>query len=71
MRLKTLLAPYRQHDEACPVHVLYQGQSAVGRISLGADWRVIVSDELLHSLRSAFGDRYVRVQYAGGADGLL
>ena len=68
-RLKTLLGPYRQNGEACPVHVLYQGHSAVGRISLGADWRVSVSDELLQSLRSAFGDSYVRVQYAGGADG--
>ena len=52
------------------MHVLYQGHSAVGRISLGADWRVSVSDELLQSLRTAFGDSYVRVQYAGGADGL-
>ncbi|HAH80965.1 MAG TPA: DNA polymerase III subunit alpha, partial [Gammaproteobacteria bacterium] len=68
-RLKTLLGPYRQNGEACPVHVLYQGHSAVGRISLGADWRGLVSDELLQSLRSAFGDSYVRVQYAGGADG--
>ena len=68
-RLKTLLGPYRQNGEACPVHVLYQGHSAVGRISLGADWRVSVSDELLQSLRLAFGDSYVRVQYAGGADG--
>jgi DNA polymerase-3 subunit alpha len=68
-RLKTLLGPYRQNGEACPVHVLYQGHSAVGRISLGVDWRVSVSDELLQSLRSAFGDNYVRVQYAGGADG--
>lgn len=67
-RLKTLLGPYRQTGEACPVHVLYQGHSAVGRISLGADWRVSVSDELLQSLRTAFGDSYVRVQYAGGAD---
>ncbi|HBK12623.1 MAG TPA: DNA polymerase III subunit alpha, partial [Gammaproteobacteria bacterium] len=69
-RLKTLLGPYRQAGEACPVHVLYQGHSAVGRISLGADWRGSVSDELLQSLRTAFGDSYVRVQYAGGADGL-
>lgn len=67
-RLKTLLGPYRQNDRACPVHVLYQGQNAVGRISLGTDWKVAVSDELLHALRSAFGDGYVRVQYAAGAD---
>ncbi len=68
-RLKALLGPYRQSERACPVHVLYRGQDAVGRISLGVDWKVAVSDELLHALRSAFGDNYVRVQYAAGADG--
>ncbi|GIS20337.1 MAG: hypothetical protein CM15mP120_22530 [Pseudomonadota bacterium] len=44
-QLKQLLSPYRQSTEACPVHVLYQGEAAVGRISLGADWKVSVSDD--------------------------
>ena len=69
-RLKQLLSPYRQSNQACPVHVLYQGESAVGRISLGADWKVSVSDELLYALRNAFGDDYVRVRYAQGTDSM-
>ena len=68
-QLKQLLSPYRQSSQACPVHVLYQGETAVGRISLGADWKVSVSDELLYALRGAFGDDYVRVRYASGSDG--
>ena len=51
------------------MHVLYQGEAAVGRISLGADWKVSVSDELLYALRGAFGDDYVRLRYASGSDG--
>ncbi|MEE6246623.1 MAG: DNA polymerase III subunit alpha [Pseudomonadota bacterium] len=68
-QLKQLLSPYRQSTEACPVHVLYQGEAAVGRISLGADWKVSVSDELLYALRGAFGEDYVRLRYASGSDG--
>jgi DNA polymerase-3 subunit alpha len=69
-RLKKLLNPYRQSSQASPVHVVYQGESAVGRISLGADWKVSISDELLYALRSAFGDDYVRVCYTATADAL-
>jgi DNA polymerase-3 subunit alpha len=70
-RLRSCLEPHRQNGAGCPVSVLYQtaadsaaGCGARGQITLGPDWRVRPSDDLLARLRSEFGDERVRLSYA-------
>ena len=68
-RLKSCLEPHRHDGAGCPVAVLYQAgdgeAGARGRITLGPDWHVRPSDDLLARLRSEFGDERVRLTYAG------
>jgi DNA polymerase-3 subunit alpha len=54
-RLKASLTPYRQPEAGCPVMVVYSGPTAQAKISLGRDWRVQPSDDLLHELQHEFG----------------
>jgi DNA polymerase-3 subunit alpha len=63
VRLKALLAPHRREESGCAVAVVYQASDAEGRIQLGANWQVTASDELLHSLKSEFGDERVSLAY--------
>ena len=67
-RLKSCLEPHRQNGAGCPVAVLYQAgdgeAGARGRITLGPDWHVRPSDDLLARLRSEFGDERVKLTYA-------
>ena len=51
------------------MHVIYQGEAAVGESAWVLMRKVSVSDELLYALRGAFGDDYVRLRYASGSDG--
>jgi DNA polymerase-3 subunit alpha len=60
-RLKTLLEPHRR--DGCQVAIAYRSRAAEGRLVLGADWRVAPSDELLQSLRNAFGAGQVGLHY--------
>jgi DNA polymerase-3 subunit alpha len=61
-RLKSLLSPHRNEDQGCSVAVLYTAAEAQARIALGDAWRVHASDDLLRSLRDAFGN-VVQLQY--------
>ncbi len=64
-RLKDVISPHRALDEGCEIAVLYSGEAAAARISLGQDWQVQASDDLLRSLRDEFGN-CVRLEYATG-----
>ena len=63
-RLKAVLSPYVSESGGCPVSVLYTCEGAEGRISLGRNWRIRGSDELLAELKSEFGDDSVAFLYA-------
>ena len=62
-RLKSLLDPHRCREQGCPVAVLYESAGARARISLGHDWQVQASDDLLFNLRNEFGSN-VALHYA-------
>lgn len=55
-RLKQTLTPFRQVQDGCPVVVLYSGPTANARISLGRDWHVEATDDLLACLQHEFGN---------------
>ncbi len=59
--LGEVLTPFCEGD--CPVGILYNGGSAQAHITLGEEWRVHPTDELLHRLRELAGDKQVRVVY--------
>ena len=54
-RLKQLLSPHRCGADGCEISILYCRDAAQARISLGRDWQVHASDDLLRSLRDEFG----------------
>jgi DNA polymerase-3 subunit alpha len=59
--LANVLLPYC--EGSCPVGIRYLGSSAQAHITLGNEWRVHPTDELLHRLRELAGDAQVRVVY--------
>jgi len=59
--LAAVLAPYR--DGSCPVGIHYRNAGAQAHITLGDEWRVHPSDELLHRLRELAGEQQVKVMY--------
>jgi DNA polymerase-3 subunit alpha len=59
--LKALLAKHQ--GGSCKVAIDYKKGDAVARIKLGDEWKVRLSDDLLHELRSAFGNTAVSVVY--------
>jgi DNA polymerase-3 subunit alpha len=59
--LAAVLGPYC--DGSCPVGIQYQNGSAQAHITLGDDWRVHPTDELLHRLRELAGEHQVTVLY--------
>jgi DNA polymerase-3 subunit alpha len=68
-RLRSSLEPHRGPGGiGCPVAILCQsvredGQGARGRVTLGPDWRVNPSDDLLKGLRREFGEERVSLSY--------
>jgi DNA polymerase-3 subunit alpha len=72
LRLQRCLEPHRLSSgvRGCPVSLLYEsgdaGTGARGQLTLGPDWQVNPTDELLRRLRAEFGDERVRLTYAGG-----
>ncbi len=60
--LAAVLAPYCEGN--CPVGILYQNGAAQAHMTLGDEWRVHPTDELLHRLRELAGDTQVRMMYA-------
>ena len=59
--LAEVLAPFRSGD--CPIWINYRGPSAIARMSLGQEWRVRPTDELLGRLGELSGAAGVRVLY--------
>ncbi len=61
-RLKRVINPHKAPWEGCNIAVLYTDAGVVARISLGDEWQVEASDDLLRSLREEFGD-CVQLEY--------
>jgi DNA polymerase-3 subunit alpha len=67
-RLAEILTPFRPGP--CPITVEYTGSGACGALTLGAEWTVRASRELLEKLESLVGRGSVQVVYGappGGA----
>ncbi|NWG31786.1 MAG: DNA polymerase III subunit alpha [Rhodocyclaceae bacterium] len=62
-RLRTLLAPYRAQEAACPVRLRYRNREAEAELALPADWRVRLDDRLLAELCDWLKPDNVRVVY--------
>ena len=63
-RLEQTLSPYREtNGNSCRVMIAYDNGSASAQITLGADWRVNPSDDLLGGLRGLVGVGEVAVVY--------
>jgi DNA polymerase-3 subunit alpha len=59
--LAAVLTPYC--EGSCPVGIQYQNGAAQAHITLGDEWRVHPTDELLHRLRELAGESQVTVMY--------
>jgi DNA polymerase-3 subunit alpha len=59
--LGEVLSPFC--EGSCPVGIQYHGGTAQAHITLGEEWRVHPTDELLHRLRELAGESQVRVVY--------
>ena len=49
--------------DGLPVRIRYHRTDAVANINLGADWKVLVSDELMQDLQRLYGKKQVRLIY--------
>ena len=65
-KLKEILQPYQVPGATCPIAILYKAQEAQGKISLGPEWHVKVSQQLLFDLEESFGDEKVSLNYPQG-----
>jgi DNA polymerase-3 subunit alpha len=63
--LATLLAPWR--PGSCPITIEYAGSAASGALTLGAEWAVRVTRELLEQLEALLGGEAVQVVYGAPA----
>ncbi len=59
--LKNILQPFQQGG--CEIVISYQQPQATAKLSLGEQWRVHPTDELLNRLKDLNGDETVRVIY--------
>ena len=59
--LAGVLSPFREGN--CPVGIQYHGDVAQAHLTLGDEWRVHPTDELLNRLRELAGEEQVRVVY--------
>jgi DNA polymerase-3 subunit alpha len=59
-KLKHLLQPFAGSG-ACPLRFRYSGSQARCELDAGDDWRVLLSDPLLDSLRALLGEKAVEV----------
>jgi len=62
-RLRRCLEPHRSQDNGCPVAVWYRGAQARAQISLGSQWQVNASDDLLAQLQAEFDQSSVSLSY--------
>jgi DNA polymerase-3 subunit alpha len=66
-RLAEILRPWR--GGSCAITVEYRGQGASGALTLGKDWNVKPTRELIEQLETFVGDAGLRVVYGGVASG--
>lgn len=59
--LQSVLQPFR--EGGCHIEIDYQRPDSRARLSLGDEWRVQPTDELLHRLRGLAGENRVRMIY--------
>jgi len=59
--LETVLKPFC--DGQCPVGLSYHSSTAHASITLGEEWRVHPTDELIHRLKDLTGEEQVKVVY--------
>ena len=62
-KLKVLLSPHRQINQGSRVNIRYGLREAEAMLSLGENWRVNLSDDLLGSLKREFGEKRVKIDY--------
>ena len=60
-RLAVILAPWRPGP--CPITLEYTGSQARGALTLGSEWNVRASRELLEQLEGLMGRNSVQVIY--------
>ncbi|MEM7097037.1 MAG: DNA polymerase III subunit alpha [Pseudomonadota bacterium] len=64
-RLKVIINQHRAQETGCNIAVVYSAPTASARITLGKQWRVQASDDLIRCLRDEFGS-CVDLEYAAG-----
>ncbi len=62
-KLKILLSPHRQSNQGSRVNIRYGLTNAEATLSLGENWKVNPSDDLLGSLKREFGEKRVKIDY--------
>jgi DNA polymerase-3 subunit alpha len=60
-RFYEVLEPYRAGT--CPIAISYQGDNASGMLSLGTDWRITPSEELIEALTQLLGQQQVTLEF--------
>jgi DNA polymerase-3 subunit alpha len=60
-RFSRILEPHRAGT--VPVHVYYQRNDARARLTLGTEWRVTPSDQLLDDLKQLLGKTQVELEF--------
>lgn len=60
-RFYTILEPYRAGT--CPVTISYEGDRASGMLSLGTDWRITPSEDLIEALTQLLGQQQVTLEF--------
>ena len=62
-RLQPILRADLPEEQGCKVWIAYRNDRANGMIELGADYRIPLEDEVLHLLKTEFGDDQYRFRY--------
>ncbi|MCG9684386.1 DNA polymerase III subunit alpha [Vibrio sp. Isolate23] len=60
-RFSKILEPYKAGS--VPVHIYYQRSDARARLTLGTEWRVTPSDELIDNLKQLLGKSQVELEF--------
>ncbi|NUW68334.1 DNA polymerase III subunit alpha [Vibrio coralliilyticus] len=60
-RFSKILEPYKAGT--VPVHIYYQRSDAQARLTLGTEWRVTPSDELIDNLKQLLGKSQVELEF--------
>ncbi|MDO6765011.1 DNA polymerase III subunit alpha [Agarivorans sp. 1_MG-2023] len=60
-RFYQVLEPYRAGT--CPVTISYEGDHASGMLSLGTDWRITPSEDLIEALTQLLGQQQVTLEF--------